>query len=133
MPSVVVDASALVDLFIGSPSAGAIFERLFRARVQLHAPHSIDGEVLSAIFKLSRRRRLTDQHVDEIIDIYRGLTIERHAMTALLARIWRLRHNVSSYDAAYVALAESLNIPLLTRDGRLSRSSGHTATIEYIA
>jgi predicted nucleic acid-binding protein len=133
MPSVVVDASALVDLFIGRPGAGSIFERLFRGRVQLHAPHSIDGEVLSAIFKLWRRRLLTDQHVDEIVDIYGGLTIERHLTTHLLDRIWRLRHNVSPYDAAYVALAESLNLPLLTRDARLSRSSGHTATIEYIA
>jgi len=133
MPSVVVDASALVDLFIGSPSAGAIFERLFRSRAQLHAPHSIDGEVASAIHKLSRRRSLAENHVDEIINIYRGLPIERHATAPLLDRIWRLRHNISPYDAAYVALAESLNLPLVTRDARLSRSSNHTATIEYIA
>jgi predicted nucleic acid-binding protein len=47
--------------------------------------------------------------------------------------MWSLRHNVTTYDAAYIALAEALDIPLLTRDARLSRSSGHTARIEYIA
>jgi predicted nucleic acid-binding protein len=46
--------------------------------------------------------------------------------------MWALRHNITAYDAGYVALAESMNVPLLTRDGRLSRSSGHAARIEYI-
>src|SRR5687768_14931827 len=53
MPSVVVDASALVDLFIGSPAAGALFDRLFRYRTELHAPHSIDLEVAHATFENS--------------------------------------------------------------------------------
>ena len=50
----------------------------------------------------------------------------------LLGRVWDLRDNLSSYDAAYVALAELLNVPLLTRDARLARSTGHAARIEYI-
>ena len=47
--------------------------------------------------------------------------------------MWAIRQNLSAYDAGYVALAELLNVPLLTRDGRLARSSGHAARIEYIA
>jgi predicted nucleic acid-binding protein len=46
--------------------------------------------------------------------------------------MWSLRHNITAYDAAYVALAESLDVPLLTRDRRLAKSSGHAARIEYI-
>ena len=59
--------------------------------------------------------------------------IVRHPVTHLVERIWSLRHNITAYDAAYVALAEHLGFPLLTRDARLSRSAGHAATIEYIA
>lgn len=47
--------------------------------------------------------------------------------------MWFLRHNVTAYDAGYVALAESLSLPLLTRDRRLAQSAGHAARIEYIA
>ena len=133
MPSVVVDASALVDLLIGNPGAGAIFERLFRSRARLHAPHTIDVEIASAIHRLSRRRLLSDRHADEIIDIHRTIPIERHPTASLLDRMWRLRHNISPYDAAYVALAESQKLPLLTRDARLAHSSGPAATLEYIA
>ena len=104
MPSAVVDASTLVDLFIGSPSAGKIFERLFRQQTILHAPHSIDVEVANAIRKLWRRGLLVDQDVEEIGDIYPRIKIERHALVPVLHRVWRLRYNISPYDAAYVDL-----------------------------
>lgn len=56
----------------------------------------------------------------------------RHPVEPLVHRMWSLRANVTAYDASYVALAESLSLPLVTRDRRLSRSSGHAAAIEYI-
>ncbi|HEX2212903.1 MAG TPA: type II toxin-antitoxin system VapC family toxin [Mycobacterium sp.] len=133
MPSAVVDASALVDLFIGSPAADAIFARLFRTESVLHAPHSIDVEVAHAVRKLWRRGLLVDQDVDRIADTYSQIAIVRHGAAPFLHRIWRLRYNHSPYDAAYVALAEWLDLPLVTRDRRLARSSGHGATIEYVA
>ncbi len=132
MPSAVVDASTLVDLFIGSPAAGAIFQRLFRERTTLHAPHAIDVEVANAIRKLWRRGLIVDQDVEEIADIYPRIRIERHANGPILHRIWRLRYNITPYDAAYIALAEWLDLPLITRDRRLANSSGHSARIEYI-
>ena len=49
-----------------------------------------------------------------------------------LARIWALRHNLTAYDAAYVALAETLNVPLVTCDTRLAASVGHRATIALV-
>lgn len=60
------------------------------------------------------------------------LDVARHPHDALLLRIWALRDNVSAYDAAYVALAEALEAPLLTCDRRLARSIGHTARIELL-
>lgn len=68
-----------------------------------------------------------------VIDSVADADILRHGIEPLVGRMWELRYNVSAYDAAYVALAESLNLPLITRDARLARSSGHAARIEYIA
>src|SRR5688500_15128 len=93
MPSLVVDASALVDLFIGSPAAGALFDRLFRYRTELHAPHSIDLEVAHAIRKLWRRGLLVEWQVEEIAAFYPRLRIERHDNRPIIHRIWRLRYN----------------------------------------
>jgi predicted nucleic acid-binding protein len=64
--------------------------------------------------------------------ILRAFPIERHPHEPLLERVLALRQNISAYDAMYVALAELLNAPLITRDARLARSSGHTARIEFI-
>jgi predicted nucleic acid-binding protein len=50
----------------------------------------------------------------------------------LLPRIWDLRHNLTAYDAAYVALAEALAAPLVTRDAALAASRGHAARIELL-
>jgi predicted nucleic acid-binding protein len=132
MPAAVVDASALVEVLVGGKAATAIFERVFRSRIEIHAPHSLDVEVANAVRRLARRQLLADRDVDEIAAIYRDLKIERHGNGPFLHRIWQLRHNISSYDAAYVGLAEWLAIPLITHDARLSRSSEHhAARIEY--
>ena len=61
-----------------------------------------------------------------------GLPVIRYSHRALIVRVWQLRQNLTAYDAAYVALAEALAVPLLTRDAPLARSSGHSARIEYI-
>jgi predicted nucleic acid-binding protein len=60
------------------------------------------------------------------------LSLQRHPHTILLPRIWELRHNLTAYDAAYIALAEALDAPLLTRDTRLAGASGHRARIEVV-
>jgi predicted nucleic acid-binding protein len=133
MPSVVVDASAIVDLLTGSSAAPAIFARLIESQADLHAPHSIDLEVANAVRRMWRRGLITQEAAEELADAYLDIPIARHPHRPLLQRVWELRHNNSAYDAAYVALAETLRAPLLTRDRRLSQSAGHTALIHYIA
>ena len=60
------------------------------------------------------------------------LSLYRYPHIRLLSRVWDLRHNLTAYDASYVALAEALDATLLTRDARLARSVGHEARIELV-
>jgi predicted nucleic acid-binding protein len=58
------------------------------------------------------------------------MSVTRYPVAALLTRIWRLRDNLTAFDAAYIALAEALDAPVLTTDAALARSSGHRARVE---
>jgi predicted nucleic acid-binding protein len=124
----VVDASVLIDALLGIPAATASVKDR-----QLHAPVTIDIEVMHALRRRWFAGQVRDDAVTAVIKMFERTPITRHAMQPFVERIWSLRHNITAYDAAYVALAESLNLPLLTRDWRLAHSSAHTAAIEYIA
>lgn len=124
--SAVVDASAFVDAVL-YPQFSAIFE------LELHAPVTIDAEVLHSLRRQWLIRRVDDEEVAGAFEILRTAIIRRHPVQSFVPRMWAMRQNVTAYDAGYVALAESLDLPLLTRDGRLARSSGHAARIEFIA
>jgi predicted nucleic acid-binding protein len=127
--SVVVDASVLVDaLLVGVERVAARI-----ADAELHAPTTIDAEFLHAMRKRWLAGIVNEEHGQSSLTLFRALVIARHPVAPFIGRMWALRHNVSSYDAGYVALAESLGLPLITRDRRLAHSSGHAATIEYIA
>jgi predicted nucleic acid-binding protein len=116
---IVVDASAALAALLNDSQA-----RQLMVDAHLHAPHLIDPEVASAL-----RRRVAAGAMDGAagwarLDTWRRLGITRYPMTGLLERVWDLRGNVSAYDATYVALAEGLDCPLLTADGRLGRAPG---------
>jgi predicted nucleic acid-binding protein len=66
----------------------------------------------------------------EALEDLRDLPIERYPHDLFLARIWEMRHNVTAYDAAYLALAEALDSELITTDARLAVASGHHARIK---
>ena len=91
--------------------------------VELHAPTLIDYEFLHALRGNVRGGKLTATRAREALDAFTELTIERHAAHRLLNAIWRMRDNLTAYDAGYVALAELLGIPLVTMDLRLARAA----------
>jgi predicted nucleic acid-binding protein len=124
---IVVDASALIDAFLGNEEVGAAFRRR-----RLHAPVTVDAEVLHGLRRGWLTGEIEEADARAVLRLLRDLPITRHSVAPFVDRMWDLRHNVTAYDAGYVVLAESLNVPLLTRDRRLARSSGHTARIEYI-
>ncbi len=74
---------------------------------------------------------LSATRAEDLLTDFDDLPMQRWpSADALRRRAFQLRDNVSAYDAAYVALAEALDCPLVTRDGRLARSRGHSAQIE---
>jgi predicted nucleic acid-binding protein len=124
---IVVDASAAVS---GLLRAGPARSRL--ATDALHAPHLLDTEVTDAIRKLVVRQRLTTQEADGALAGWKQLGFHRYPTIGLIDRIWELRHNVSAYDAAYVALAEALGCHLVSADRRLAAAEGPRCTIEIV-
>lgn len=114
---VVIDASVLVDwIVLGVPSGtwgGAV----------LHAPSLIDYEFAQAVRRAVRIGRLRESEGREALETLVALTITRHHARPLLRVIWSHRHEISAYDASYVALAQLLGVPLLTADRRLAHAA----------
>lgn len=100
---------------------------------ELHAPHLIDYEIAHGVRSAVLGKRMDAPRAIAALQDFAAVVIHRHAVDHLLLRMFELRHNHTACDAAYVALAESLDLPLITRDRRLAQSSGHGARIEYIA
>jgi predicted nucleic acid-binding protein len=127
---IVLDASAVIDWLIQSPVGQSIERRIYSRSETLHAPHLIDIEVAQVVRRLAREATISDQRAEAAIHDLLSLRIVRYPHSTLLRRIWLHRHNLSAYDAAYVALAEQLGAPLITCDKRLAAAPGHAATIE---
>lgn len=126
---IVVDSAAVVDALTGS--AGAQELRAYLAGEDLHAPALLDFEFVSALRGLNLGGHLSGARAQDALSDFEDLPIQRWTCAdALRRRAFALRANLSAYDAAYIALAEALDCPLLTRDARLARSSGHTARVE---
>lgn len=130
---IVLDASALIELLLGTDRAERIGARVLTIDERIHAPHVLDIEVAQALRRLSALKSITVKRAEQALDDFADFFIERHSHRELLPRIWQLRVSLSAYDAAYVALAEALDAPLLTCDEKLARSHGHRAMIEAVA
>jgi predicted nucleic acid-binding protein len=109
-----------------------VVERLFAPRETLHAPHLIDVEVAQVIRRYAATGKIEDGRGREALIDLADLRLVRYPHDLLLPRIWELRDNFSAYDASYVALAEALDAPLVTRDRRLAAAAGHRARIELV-
>jgi len=125
---IVVDTSAILSALVGRPHVGALRDRL--GPEELHAPHLLDVEFLHGLRRLVAGKQLSLGRAEEAREDLDDLAIIRYPHSPLADRIWQLRDALSSYDAAFVALAEALGAPLITCDGRLARSAAHSAAIE---
>lgn len=127
----VIDASVLAVALLDDGQDGDTVRDRLRGE-QLAAPALIDLEVASVWRGLARGGHLDPRRVRLALDDLQELPLQRVEHTSLLWRCWELRDNLTIYDAAYVALAEALQAPLLTGDRRLARSTGPRCTIEVV-
>ena len=127
----VLDASAALEAFLGtSPNATSIRYWIQAPNGTVHAPHLLDVEILHALRRLVLRGDVSHARGEEIRADFADFRWSRYSHTVFLDRIWELRNNLTAYDAAYVALAETLNAPLVTTDARLARAPGIRAAVE---
>lgn len=129
---IVVDASALLEFLLQTPLGTRVEARLFRDQDELHVPHLLDVEVVQCLRRLVRVGEVSSVRADEAISDLTDLDLHRHGHLDLLARAWKLRNNITAYDAMYIALAEAIEAPIVTCDNPLAQASGHRASIEVI-
>lgn len=129
---IVLDASALIEVLLNTPSGSRITQRLFDGQETLHAPCLLDIEVAQVLRRYAVAGELNATRGLQAIEDLSDFPLTRYPHDLFLPRIWELRHNLTAYDAAYIALAEALDAPLLTRDARLASAAGHNAIIELV-
>ena len=130
---IVVDASAILELLLNTSAGQQVATRIAPPEITLHAPHLLDLEVAQILRRYVFLGTIDSDRGLLALEQLVQLDIDRYAHDLFLPRIWDLRDNVTAYDAAYVALAEALDAPLLTADRRLSTAAGIRAQIELVA
>ena len=129
---IVLDASAVLELLLGTPNGQRVAHRIAPADETLHAPHLLDVEVAQVLRRYVAAASLTPEAGQRALDDLADLDVTRYAHDLLLPRIWELRGNLTAYAAAYVSLAEVLDAPLLTFDVGIANAPGHAARIEQL-
>lgn len=122
----VVDAGVVVELLVGAIAPELLGED------ELAAPHLIDSEVTHMLRGLALRGELTTEDASVAMAGFVQLTLTRYPAEDLRVRMWSLRHNLSAYDATYVALTEQLDATLLTTDARLANATGPRCRIDLL-
>lgn len=132
MSLAVVDASVLVAFYAADDRRHALVAERLSSRDALFSPAHLDIEVVSALRGLARTNPRLERAVPDALAHLAGFPIRRIHARPLLDRIWELRHTITAYDAAYVALAERLDAVLVTCDTRLVHASGSGCAFDPI-
>jgi predicted nucleic acid-binding protein len=128
----VIDASVLAVFYASGDRRRTIVVERLKAGDALFAPAHLDAEVVSALRGMARVSRALERAVPAALVHLASFPIRRMPLPPLLERMWELRSNVTAYDAAYVALAERLESPLITCDSRLAAAAGSRCAFELI-
>lgn len=129
---IVVDASAVLETLLRTPAAESVESRMFDSGRTLHTPHLLDVEIAHVLRKYAIAGDIDRNRGAAALSDLAALPLRRYSHDFLLPRVWQLRNNLTAYDAVYVALAEALDAPLLTRDKRLAAAAGHHARVELV-
>ncbi len=129
---IVLDASVVVDLLLDLLPAAAHIAARLKDEKTLAAPHLLDVEVAQVVRRFVLARKLDPARAERALQDLADMPLRRYPHTPLLERISSLRDNATAYDAAYLALAEALAAPLLTRDAALAVVPGSRAVIELV-
>ena len=129
---IVADASIVLEVLLRTKRGLKIEARVLSSRETLHAPHLIDLEVCQVLRRYLLTKDLTADRAAAAIEDFQSIRIFRYPHRIFVDRIWELRSNMTAYDAAYVAVAEMIEAPLLTTDKRLASTSNHSAQIEFV-
>jgi predicted nucleic acid-binding protein len=127
---IVLDASAVLELLLNTKAGALVSARISDPGESLHAPHLLSVEVAQVLRRYAASGSIAAEIVPDALVDLAALDIARYAHEPFLGRLWELRDNVTAYDAVYLALAEVLDCPLVTFDGRLGAAPGHRASIE---
>ena len=131
--TLVLDASVIIDLLLRREPFYSRIKLLIRSADWLAAPHLMDIEVVQVLRRFVLRGELTRQRAEEAIRDLQDLPIERYPHTAFLPRVFRLRNNLTAYDALYLVLAETLQATLLTQDTALGEVNNRGITVTVIS
>jgi predicted nucleic acid-binding protein len=129
---IVLDASALLEVLLATAAAERVARSIFARGQTLHAPHVIDLEVAQVLRRYRREGEISEVRAMEALRDLQDFPLTRYPHDLFLPRIWELKENLTAYDAAYIALAEVLPAPLVTRDGRIGRSRRHRAEVQVL-
>ena len=130
MTGYVIDASVAVEYLLRTSLGRAVADMIESA--SLAAPELIDAEVLSVLRRAVLRGHLEEPRALLAIDDLAEWPVDRISHRLLARSAWQYHRNVSAYDAFYLAAAHALDLPLLTADGRLSRTSGLGVVVQNV-
>ena len=128
----VLDASGAVELLLNTPAGKRLAARLADEAEVVHVPHLADVEIAQVLRRYVLQGALDERAGRIALRRWRSFDVERYPHAPLLDRVWRLRANISAYDAIYVALAETLSTVLVTGDRQLAAAPGLRVTVEPI-